>query len=135
MGKSDEKQAEKRAHKATDGEIKHKIKPSADTTLEAIPEVTTSFNAKDDGGLRHSQWRDHFRQVCEYKAIYGHCRVPLQYTKSPKLGAWVRYQRTRYSNNREDKRNSVTAEHIQALEVIGFDWGTSKTDYASVWSA
>jgi len=55
IGKSDAKQTKKRSHKAkaTDGEIKHKNKPSFDAmTFEAID---------NDGGLRHSQWRDLFR--------------------------------------------------------------------------
>ena len=60
MGKSDNKQTKRRANKATDEKSKHKNKPSFDPA---------TFEATDnDGGLRHSKWRDQFRQLCEYKA-------------------------------------------------------------------
>ena len=119
MGKSDANQTKKRSHKAkaTDGEIKHKNKPSFDAmTLKAID---------NDGGLRHSQWCDLFRQLCEYKVEFGDCLVPRRYSTSPKLGRWVNTQRKRYKDNTEEKSTSMTAEHIRALNGIGFDWGTS----------
>ena len=125
MGKSDANQTKKRSHKAkaTDGgEIKHKNKPSFDAM---------TFEATDnDGGLRHSQWRDLFRQLCEYKVQFGDCLVPRGYPTNPKLGIWVNHQRSRYRKNTEEKSTSTTAEHIRALNGIGFYWGTSKTDWS-----
>ena len=121
MGKSDAKQTKKRSHKAkaTDGEIKHKNKPSFDAM---------TFEATDnDGGLRHSQWQDIFRQLCDYKVQFGNCLVPQKYSANPKLGEWVRNQRRRYKDNTEEKSASTTAEHIRALNGIGFEWGTSRT--------
>jgi hypothetical protein len=136
MGKSsEEKETESRAHKATtDGESKHKHKnkPSF-ATLGSSP-FATNFEATDDEGTQHSLWRDHFRQLCEYKVQFGDCIVPQQYAANPNLGTWVRYQRTQYRDYWEEKPNSVTAEHIRALEGIGFNLGTSKSDFASVWS-
>jgi hypothetical protein len=129
MGKSNANQTKKRSHKAkaTDGgEIKHKNKPSFDAmTFEAID---------NDGGLRHSQWCDLFRQLCEFKVKFGHCLVAQRYSANPKLGIWVNTQRQRYKDNTEEKSTSMTAEHIRALHGIGFDWGTSKTAVASIWS-
>ena len=124
MGKSDANQTKKRSHKAkaTDGEIKHKNKPSFDAmTLEAID---------NDGGLRHSQWQDHFRQLCEFKVKFGHCLVAQRYSANPKLGRWVDHQRSRYKDNTEEKSTSTTAEHIRALNGIGFDWRTSQTKWS-----
>jgi hypothetical protein len=98
MGKSDEKQTKKRAHhKATEtskhaatGERKHKQKSCFDTTLGGSPfEIACTDN---DGGLRHSQWCDLFRQLCEFKVQNGHCRVPQQYSANPKLGKRVSKQ-------------------------------------------
>jgi hypothetical protein len=136
MGKSDEKQTDKRAHKATDdGESKHKKnKPSFDT-LGSSPFATT-LEAIDDEGVLHSKWRDFFRQLCEYKVQFGDCIVPQQYAANPNLGTWVRCQRTRFreSWDCEEKSDSVTAEHLRALESIGFNLGIGKTDFAPVWS-
>jgi hypothetical protein len=131
MGKSDEKQTKKRAHKATDsGESKHKHEPSFDTPLGSSPFAMT-FKDTDREGVRHSQWRDQFRQLCEYKVQFGHCAVPQLYSANPKLGKWVSRQRARYREYREEKPTLMTAEYIRALDGIGFDWGT---DWASIWS-
>jgi hypothetical protein len=125
MGKSDEKQTKQRAHKATDnGESKHKHKPV--TSFDA-----TNFEATDnDEGARHSQWLDRFRQLCEFKVEFGHCRVPNRYNST--LGAWISYQRKTF--HKEGKPSPMTPEHIRALNGIGFEWGTSKIELASIWT-
>ena len=133
MGKSDEKLAKKRAHKATaGGEGKHKNKPSVDT-IRSSPFETTFEAIDNDEGLRHSKWRDFFQRLCEYKAQFGHCLVPQQYAANPVLGKWVSTQRTRYKKNTGENSTSMTSEHIRALDGIGFDWGTNKTGLASIW--
>jgi hypothetical protein len=126
MGKSDEKRTRKRAHKATDGENKHKNKPSFD--------ATTFVEAAEDEERRHSQWRDQFQQLCAYKVQFGDCIVPQQYVTNPKLGKWVSHQRNQYRIHQEGKPSPMTGERIRALNSIAFDWGTSKTDLASIWS-
>ena len=129
MGKSDANETKKRAHKAkaTDGEIKHNNKPSFDA---ALLEATDN-----EEGPHQSQWRDLFRQLCEYKVQFGDCLVPQRYSANPKLGKWVSKERVRYRKNTEEaKSTSTTAEYIRALNGIGFHWGTSKTDLASIWS-
>jgi hypothetical protein len=124
MGKSDKQQTKKRARKTT-CESKHKKQQSFDAM---------TFEPTDDEGTRHSQWCDQFRQLCEYKVQYGHCRVPVRYSTNPKLGNWVSTQRTTHRLNQEGNPSCMTEERIRALNGIGFDWGTSQTDYASVWN-
>jgi hypothetical protein len=136
MGKSDEKQTKKRAHKntgkskhkGTDRESKHKKQSSLDT-LGSSP-LATTFEATHDGGVRHSQWCELFRHMCEYKIQFGHCRVPFKYSANLKLGYWVAKQRASYKKNTEEKSTSMTAEHIRALNGIGFEWGTSQTEWS-----
>jgi hypothetical protein len=127
MGKSDEKQTKERAHKATGESKQHKNKPSFDAA---------TFEATDDGGFFHSQWRDLFRQLCEYKAQFGDCRVPQQYSANPKLGRWVTNQRSLRTNYRkskvEENPTSMTAEHLRALDAIGFEWKSLRTTNWSV---
>jgi hypothetical protein len=138
MGKNDEKQTKKRARKATGtskhaatGESKLKKQPSFDTLGSRLFERDCEDN---DGGSRDSRWRDLFRQLCEYKVQFGDCLVPARYSTNPKLGNWVSNQRTRYRKNTEEKSTSTRAEYIRALNGIGFDWGTSETDSASIWN-
>jgi hypothetical protein len=133
MGKNGENQTKKRVHKATGEESKHKNKPSFDTLGSTWSPFKTAFR-DNDGGSRHSQWREYFRLLCEYKVQSGNCLVPKQYSTNPKLGLWVSKQRVLYRKNTEEKPTSTTAERIRALDGIGFDWGISKTDLASIWS-
>ena len=125
MGKSDENQTRKGAHKATGSESKHKNKPSFDAT---------NFETNDHERLRHSQWRARFQQLHDFKVQSGHCLVPCQYSANPKLGKWVSNQRAQYKLLQKGKPNSMIEERIRELESIGFDWGTTKTDLVSIWS-
>ena len=123
MGKNDKDQTEKKAHKAIckDGESKHKNKPSFDAA---------TFEATDAEGLRHSHWRDQFRQLCEYKVQFGHYHVPNKYAANPKLGLWAATQRCKYKLYQEGKPSPMTAERIRALESVGFGWGKT----TALWS-
>jgi hypothetical protein len=134
MGKSDENQNNMRAHKAA-GESKHKHKQKNKPSFDGLTSSPFAMNFEDkDEGFRQSQWRDHFRQLCEYKIKFGHCIVPFKYSASPKLGVWVSKQRTIYRKNTKEMSTSMTAERIRALDGIGFDWGTSKAELVSIWN-
>jgi hypothetical protein len=128
MGKSEENKTVTRAHEATNCESKYKKQPSFDSIGSGPFAVTFADN---DEGLRRSQWQDRFRQMCEYKIQFGHCIVPQQYAANPKLGRWVQHQRSHYRKHTEEEETSMTAEHIRALNGIGFNWGTSKN---AIWN-
>jgi hypothetical protein len=102
--------------------------------LGNFPLATPSFEDTDTALLHHSQWCDHFRQLCEYKAQFGDCNVPQPYSANLKLCMWVHGQREKYWKYREEKLTDMTAEYIRALEGVGFDWGTRKTDRFFSWS-
>jgi hypothetical protein len=78
-----------------------------------------------DWGTSQTDWSVRFQQMREFKVQFGHCLVPQQYAANPKLGVWVNTQRSKYRLYQEGKSSPVTAERIQELESIGFDWGTS----------
>jgi len=69
--------------------------------------------------------------LCEYKAKFRHCRVPQRYAANHTLGRWVSTQRARYRKITEGKPPFMTADYIRALNGIGFDWGTRKTDFTA----
>jgi hypothetical protein len=120
MGKSDEKSTKKGVRKAT-GESKNKNRPSFDT-LESTygPPLATTFGATGDGRHCHSQWCERFRQLCEYKVQFGHCRVPFRYSANPKLGQWVSKQRRYLNLHQEGKPSQMTPERMRALQSVGF---------------
>ena len=79
-------------------------------------------------------WSVRIQEIREFKEQFGHCLVPGKYSVNPKLGEWVSTQRSNYRLHQEGKPSPMTEERIRELESIGFDWGRSKTDVASIWS-
>ncbi|CAB9531239.1 helicase [Seminavis robusta] len=77
------------------------------------------------------QWMAMFEELEEYKAINGHCRVPV---KQGKLGGWVKTQRRLYTmgNFRRDRQ--------ELLESIGFEWRlkrfveVKKPEHETLWN-
>ena len=63
------------------------------------------------------KWWKRFGELEEYKREHGDCNVPQKYTQNPPLGEWVKTQR------KYGKQNKMSAERIEALESIGFEWG------------
>jgi hypothetical protein len=82
--------------------------------------------ALDDVGFcwdtHEAVWGERLRELCHYKATYGDCIVPTNYSANPKLGTWVHHQRRQYKKYKEGKPCHITAERIRALESIGFVW-------------
>jgi hypothetical protein len=77
-------------------------------------------------------WSVQLPQLCKFKEEFGHCTVPAKYPANPKLGQWVSKQHYYGNLYQEGKPSTMPANRIQELESIGFDWGTSKTDCASI---
>jgi hypothetical protein len=68
-------------------------------------------------------WYLRLRELYEFKEQNGHCNVPQKYEPHQSLGIWVNKQRS--------KRSSLSQQKVQALDSIGFDWGTRRGD--QVW--
>jgi len=73
-------------------------------------------------------WGERYEQLIEFKAITGHCNVPTRYPGTPKLGHWVRDQRSQYKYLMEGKSSSLSYTRIEALEAIGFVWKMRDSD-------
>ena len=117
MGNSDEKQPKQRAHTAT-GKSKHEA--AAGKSKHKKQSSFNTLGSNSDGGLRHSQWRDLFRELCDYKIQNGHCLVPQRYSSNPKLGRWVSKQRHNCKLYLEGKPSAMSAERIRQLESVEF---------------
>ena len=70
-------------------------------------------------------WILRCQQLRQYKAQFGPCLVPYKYAANPKLGTWVKTQRTQYKLHQEGRPSPMTDERIRELESIDFDWGTT----------
>jgi hypothetical protein len=61
-------------------------------------------------------WETRFQQLLQYRQRFGHCRVPAKWREDLPLGHWVHVQRE------FKKRGILSAERVQRLEAIGFQW-------------
>ena len=92
--------------------------------IEALKAINFSFESP-----RKRTWNRRFDELCQYRALYGDCLVPIQFDDIPGLGVWVRNQRTQYRNVLQGKRvKALTPEKISALKSIGFVWDTQRND-------
>ncbi|MFZ4701311.1 MAG: helicase associated domain-containing protein [Candidatus Methylumidiphilus sp.] len=64
----------------------------------------------------------HMHELMAFKKIHGHCRVPLDYPPSPKLGKWLRFV------TRSKKLNLLTKKKVDALSLLGVEWNRSLRD-------
>jgi hypothetical protein len=69
-------------------------------------------------------WEDRFTELADYRKIHGHCSVPQKYSDHPKLATWVATQKNHYRWHVEGKASPMTTFRIQALESLGFEWGS-----------
>jgi hypothetical protein len=61
-----------------------------------------------------SDWTRRFKELQQFQARYGHCRVAQRWSKSPSLGRWVHYLRKR--------QHGLSPERKRQLDALGFDW-------------
>ena len=62
------------------------------------------------------KWEEMFRQLKEFQKEHGHCNVPQQYKKNPKLGVWVHYQRV------ANRKGKLAPERKRRLDDLVFAW-------------
>jgi hypothetical protein len=64
--------------------------------------------------LRESQWDTRFKELLAYKSAHGNVSVPRGGFNE--LANWINKQREVYKNGK------ISAERVQRLEEIGFEW-------------
>ena len=67
-------------------------------------------------------WSERFRELCEFKRLYGHARVCHSHKVSPQLATWVKRQRQEYQRRKRGRPNAMTDDKIKKFEEIGFCW-------------
>jgi hypothetical protein len=74
----------------------------------------------DFGSSKADKWNAHYSNLLSYQKINnGSCNVPLHHVQYPKLGKWVRKQRTL------NKNNTLLIDRYDRLNAIGFWNNTS----------
>ncbi|KAL7547134.1 hypothetical protein ACHAWF_010453 [Thalassiosira exigua] len=81
--------------------------------IKVLDHVNFSWAMNQD-----EKWKKRYRELVEFEAANGHCKVP----RANGLGEWVSSQRKEKKKYDEGKKSSLTAERVEKLESIGFQW-------------
>jgi len=79
----------------------------------------TNENNDDIMSFYDIHWHKKFRELCAYKEEHGHLNIPV---RRKGLGSFITNQRRNYTRYMENKRSTMTAAKVEALESIGFKW-------------
>lgn len=91
--------------------------------IRLLKEIGFAWNAQEAAWTRHMDDLKTFRQET------GHCHVPLNHEKYPKLGLWVKEQRRHYTLLRSGKQSHMTQKRIDELDAVGFCWDTHEATW------
>jgi hypothetical protein len=69
-------------------------------------------------------WEIRLNELADYRKVHGHCNVPGNYSDNAELGRWVTRQRYQHSLRLKEQASQITLPRIQALESLGFEWGS-----------
>ena len=64
----------------------------------------------------HAIWEERFIELVAFAAQFGHTRVPKEWAENTRLASWVSSQRN------YQRKGTLSAEHKQRLDDIGFVW-------------
>lgn len=86
-----------------------------DTRVKELSRLNFEFR-------RLYSWEERIQALLEFQRQHGHVRVPRRYANNPSLGNWVSRVRQQYRDYHNDKNTTLTVQHIQQLESMGFEW-------------
>jgi len=92
---------------------------------DADEEEEENLSDDDETVVDESEvWKSMYCQLREYRIFHGDCLVSQTFKENPKLGRWVKNERTHYNNAKTgNKGTKMTPERQFQLERIGFSWG------------
>ncbi|MBT8460602.1 MAG: Helicase associated domain protein [Boseongicola sp.] len=79
-----------------------------------------------DWDLHSKAWMRMYRKLARYKKEHGDCLVPQKWCEDPELARWVPRQR--------GQRETLSAEKMELLNALGFDWGPERTAWERMFA-
>jgi hypothetical protein len=99
--------------------------PRVETTPVSTPAAVTR-------NTNRALWMDRVQQLQAYCATHGNTLVPKRFKANPPLGNWVNKQRQTYRKFlRGEQPCSMTSQHVDILNSIGFCWDASNVTTAT----
>jgi Helicase associated domain len=99
-------------------------------TQERIDQLNTidfAWNAQE------AAWTRHMNDLRLFQAENGHCHVPLNHDKYPKLGLWIKEQRRHATLMKQGKPSHMTETRSQELNSLGFCYDTHEATWMDRW--
>jgi len=72
--------------------------------------------------FQEGQWSEKFKELLEFKAKHGHCRVPHSFPENQSLARWVKRQRYQFKRKSLGDTSTMTDDRVETLNRIGFIW-------------
>jgi Helicase associated domain len=98
------------------------LKPHRRTKLEEVnfPFSIYSKNKNKSKFTKYQQgkWDAMYAQLSELHKKFGHCCLPVNYSKNPTLGHWISAQRRQYTNGTLDEERKLRLKKIDFIWVV-----------------
>ena len=69
-----------------------------------------------------ASWEEKFSLLVAYQKQFGHCNVSGKHPEHRPLCIWVKCQRRQRKFMEKNEKSTMTAERIERLDKLGFDW-------------
>ena len=71
-------------------------------------------------------WGERLQELCDFRAKFGHCLVPHNWSGNTALAQWVKRQRYQHKLKQEGRHSTLSDERLALLEEMGFVWDSHK---------
>ena len=92
-----------------------KLPALSEERIKLLDEIGMSWGEK----RKTTPWDDRYEALIQYRKRFGHVNVPWQWKENVALAQWVNSQRKKYKDLLDGKRNNLTDEQINRLNLIG----------------
>ena len=79
-------------------------------------------------------WYARYKELVQYKSLYGDCCVPYNYKANLPLAQWVKRQRYQYKLRSIGKHNNLNDERFDLLESLGFVWDGQEANWNETYN-
>jgi len=97
-----------------------KLPALSEERIKLLDEIGMHWGEK----RKTTPWDERYEALIQYRKRFGHVNVPWQWKENVALAQWVNSQRKKYKDLMDGKRNNLTDEQINRLNLIGFKWNS-----------
>jgi hypothetical protein len=78
-------------------------------------------------------WTERLQDLCDFRARFGHCLVPHNWSGNIPLAQWVKRQRYQFKLKEEGRHSTLSDERKSILEEMGFVWDSHRAAWEERW--